>query len=307
MSRHKLIFHDDVLDSKLEHELLRNPPYELTLTIEELTKPSDKKRCKKDSLELKVPRPPNGYILYRKDFGAKIKLTQPNLKVQDISKMSSEHWKKEDSMVKLFFKILAEIQGENHNKQYPGYKYNPRSDRRNGKRCRSKSKRKVNRDAPLPNANTTTNLPNFEQPSEITSPLSNLMYQCVTEVDSTVNTQYNPSFSDPFPLTSKTPIDSAFNGSLPFIFDPSTYGFYPNLIIDDTDVVQAQSTFNPVEVSNTRNETFYGPIDVCPDSNLNTNPVYFDSLQYAFSTPCTFETDISCNFDLHGSDWPVNN
>ncbi|CAG8471321.1 7622_t:CDS:2 [Diversispora eburnea] len=138
----QIIFHNDVLVSKLDHSLLRNPPYKLTLTIEELTKPSHRE----EDSDNKVPRPPNGFILYRKNFGAKVKLTQPKLRVQDISKMSSKEWQKEDPLVKSFFKILAEIQGENHNKEYPDYKYNPKKNIENrksriNKRTRPKSKK----------------------------------------------------------------------------------------------------------------------------------------------------------------------
>lgn len=119
----QIIFHNDVLVSKLNHSLLRNPPYKLTLAIEELIKPSSQHQSKS------VPRPPNGYILYRKDFGAKARLEGSNLTIQELSKLSAVKWQKEDAVVKSFFKILAEIQGLNHHKEYPDYKYSPRSKR----------------------------------------------------------------------------------------------------------------------------------------------------------------------------------
>ncbi|RHZ75668.1 hypothetical protein Glove_212g167 [Diversispora epigaea] len=244
----QIIFHNDVLVSKLDHSLLRNPPYELTLTIEELTKPSPRDKNEEDS-DNKVPRPPNGFILYRKDFGAKVKLTQPKLRVQDISKMSSKEWQKEDPLVKSFFKILAEIQGENHNKEYPDYKYNPKKNKKNGKgrvskRTRSKSKKSNiknikknndNKEAESSNSVENNNIDNgnhndnniidnnINNTINATSALSG--YAEIEELTSPESDPNQPRF---YLLKSGSLMNDIFSGNIQKFCDPSKNVRHPN-------------------------------------------------------------------------------
>ncbi|CAG8479787.1 1632_t:CDS:2 [Ambispora gerdemannii] len=110
--------------SETERKLLNECPYSLTLTIEELTKPSKKIRINCD----KPPRPQNSWIIFRKDFEANIRLRSPGVKkkVKITANECSLKWKLQSSEVKDFFKILEKIACENHKRIYPNYKYKPK-------------------------------------------------------------------------------------------------------------------------------------------------------------------------------------
>ncbi|CAG8566306.1 13583_t:CDS:1 [Ambispora gerdemannii] len=109
--------------SNTEKELLSRCPYSLTLTIETLTKPSAKKYS-----NVEPPRPPNCWILFLKDFTAKLHLNSPDIKrnVKDTTKECSLKWKSQPSDVIYFFKILEKIASKNHGHIYPNYKYKPK-------------------------------------------------------------------------------------------------------------------------------------------------------------------------------------
>ncbi|CAG8548162.1 14376_t:CDS:1 [Acaulospora colombiana] len=332
MSRNQLVFHDDILGSKLDHELIRNPPYELTLTIEELTKPSNRKRGEHDSLELKVPRPPNGYILYRKDFWARIKLAQPNLRVQDVSKMSAQQWEKESCRVKLFFKILAEIQGENHNRKYPGYKYNPKNNRGNDKKRRHprpKSKKQIGQDT-----NKSLDLTSFSQPFEAFDLRSlDLSDSLICDALPTTTPPESSSFevhqrSAPqyfvSPRDDNSDVGMRCDLSLytPLILDLPNHDFYPNLAIDSINAVQPQLMFtdsptlllsSPVVTSSTDEVNYHDDnyhscligshlqINDVGIAHTNDNPLQYDPL-----TPCVLDADALYNLDIQYNDWPGN-
>ncbi|CAG8544503.1 1604_t:CDS:2 [Ambispora gerdemannii] len=105
-----------------EHDLkmLRDPPYKLTLSIDELLAPAKKTRKNKrpkdsNSLE-KPPRPQNGWVIFRKDYEAKLRLLNPNAtyKIQDISKECGVEWRSQPSEVKKYFDLLQRIAFEKH-------------------------------------------------------------------------------------------------------------------------------------------------------------------------------------------------
>ncbi|CAG8531100.1 13208_t:CDS:1 [Ambispora gerdemannii] len=111
--------------TETELQLLNEPPYELTLPIEELTKPAKKKRDDSD----KPPRPQNSWIIFRKDCEANLRLRSPYVKqkVKHTAKECSLKWKSQSSEVKHFFKTLEKIAHENHKHMYPNYKYKPKN------------------------------------------------------------------------------------------------------------------------------------------------------------------------------------
>ncbi|CAG8593357.1 10627_t:CDS:2 [Ambispora gerdemannii] len=108
-----------------ERKLLNEPPYDLTLTIEELTKPANKKRDNSDY----PPRPQNSWIIFRKDYEASLHYCSPNVR-QEVKRTTQEcslMWRQLSSEVKHYFKILEKIACENHKRIYPNYKYKPRN------------------------------------------------------------------------------------------------------------------------------------------------------------------------------------
>nr|CAG8573158.1 14259_t:CDS:2 [Entrophospora candida] len=140
-------FDDDMDLSDEEVKLLQNPPYELTLSFEELISPADntnkpsrkpKKNRPSNSAEvastttivvdIKIPRPQNAWVLFRKDYEAKQRLRFPEkaLKMKNISTDAGEHWRNESMKVKRFFDILSKLAHEKHKSIYPAYKYTPK-------------------------------------------------------------------------------------------------------------------------------------------------------------------------------------
>ncbi|OLN86124.1 Silenced mating-type M-specific polypeptide Mc [Colletotrichum chlorophyti] len=74
----------------------------------------------------KVTRPPNAFILYRKDYQAKIKQTHPHLLNNDISGILGKAWNNESHEVRERYRKLAKEYKERHHKLYPDYRYTPR-------------------------------------------------------------------------------------------------------------------------------------------------------------------------------------
>ncbi|CAG8482786.1 22610_t:CDS:2 [Dentiscutata erythropus] len=104
-------------------EIMKNPPYDLTLPVEELL--SSRKRKKSQ----KPPRAQNKFILFRKDYTARARKQDPDrtklMNTHDFSREASQQWEDHSPQVKLFFTILATVATERHKAIYPGYVYEP--------------------------------------------------------------------------------------------------------------------------------------------------------------------------------------
>ncbi|RIA80264.1 hypothetical protein C1645_6296 [Glomus cerebriforme] len=135
-----LYFHDELISSE-SHPLVLNPPYVLTLSIKDLTTPKDpkefiqvsdhskkKRRQKSIKAVAVIPRPHNAFIIFRNDYAAKVKRmsNQQKISIRLISKMASRQWKQESDVVKLFFKLLADMYQQRHKVIYPNYKFSPK-------------------------------------------------------------------------------------------------------------------------------------------------------------------------------------
>ncbi|CAG8590359.1 543_t:CDS:2 [Ambispora gerdemannii] len=105
----------------VEMQLLQQCAYQLTLSLNELTKSAVKKRRN-------PPRPQNSWIIFRRDYEAYLRLCNQNVKskVKETAKECSLKWRNLSSEVKHFFKILEKIACENHKRTYPNYKYKPK-------------------------------------------------------------------------------------------------------------------------------------------------------------------------------------
>ncbi|CAG8487373.1 12510_t:CDS:1 [Ambispora gerdemannii] len=104
-----------------EIQILHQCPYQLTLSIDKLTKSAVEKRHN-------PPRPQNSWIIFRRDYEAYLRCNQNvKSKVKETAKTCSLKWRKLSSQVKHFFKILEKIAYENHKLTYPNYKYKPKN------------------------------------------------------------------------------------------------------------------------------------------------------------------------------------
>ncbi|CAG8444721.1 hypothetical protein C2G38_2070007 [Gigaspora rosea] len=108
-----------------------SPPYNLTIKIEELISPPKNSRkavkFRKDPSSSSPPRPQNAFLLFRRDFYAKLKkLKQTKLKTGDVSRLASEEWRKQPKDVLRFFEILENLAKDKHSQEYPDYKYSPK-------------------------------------------------------------------------------------------------------------------------------------------------------------------------------------
>ncbi|CAG8631202.1 5571_t:CDS:1 [Ambispora gerdemannii] len=113
--------------SEYDKKMLRDPPYKLHLSIDKLLAPA--KRTRKNKKDLNSPRQQNKFIIFRKDFEAKLRLLNPNAtyKFQDISKKCGAEWRLQPSEVKKYFDLLQRIAFKKHKFMYPNYKYSPKN------------------------------------------------------------------------------------------------------------------------------------------------------------------------------------
>ncbi|KAJ9286288.1 transcriptional regulator family: HMG [Paecilomyces variotii] len=102
-----------------------------------VTKESDKieTSCK----GVKVPRPPNAFILYRQHHHPIVKAAHPEFHNNDISVVLGKQWKGESQHVKAHFQALAEQIKRKHSEAYPNYQYTPR--KQNDKKRRTVTSR----------------------------------------------------------------------------------------------------------------------------------------------------------------------
>src|SRR4051812_34791620 len=114
---------DKVISTLIDEATLHKIEKYVTLSLYDLIIPSENFRTGK------VPRPQNSYIIYRRDFQAKLSLSDTsnsNATLDKVSKISSNTWKKEPREVKKFFVLLAECAKEVHKCIFPDYVYNPK-------------------------------------------------------------------------------------------------------------------------------------------------------------------------------------
>ena len=91
-----------------------------------------KGRSNRNSSDPYIPRPPNAWILYRRERLSRWRLEQIQpiltpLKQSDISRMMSALWRNEPPHVREHYEKCAEIAKAEHRILYPDYKYAPKS------------------------------------------------------------------------------------------------------------------------------------------------------------------------------------
>ncbi|GBC04468.1 hypothetical protein RclHR1_00570024 [Rhizophagus clarus] len=98
----------------------------LALDTESLLENSDKTRralSNKKKGIVKIPRPPNAFIIYRREMKAKHDFSKKT--EADISREVGEMWRKESDDVKDFYFKLADHAKKRHKEKYVNYKYKP--------------------------------------------------------------------------------------------------------------------------------------------------------------------------------------
>ncbi|KAF6833425.1 mat1-2-1 [Colletotrichum musicola] len=97
--------------------------------------------------KIKVPRPPNAYILYRKDHCAKLKKLNPRISNNDISCVLGKAWNKESHEVRERYTELARLHKERLLMLHPNYRYTPRKP---SEKRRRRGSDKLKKSSPVP-------------------------------------------------------------------------------------------------------------------------------------------------------------
>ncbi|WBW72328.1 M-specific HMG-box DNA-binding transcription factor Mc at silenced MAT2 locus [Schizosaccharomyces osmophilus] len=85
------------------------------------------KNIRKQNMPARAPRPPNAFILYRKEKQSLLSETNPGMTNAEVSKLVGQLWKEESNEVKLKYFKMSECYKTEHEKLYPNYKYQPRT------------------------------------------------------------------------------------------------------------------------------------------------------------------------------------
>ncbi|KAI8071679.1 high mobility group box domain-containing protein, partial [Gongronella butleri] len=86
------------------------------------------------SKDKKVPRPMNCFIIFRREKQREILSKCPGLNHRVLSKIISRLWRALPEEMKKVYKLKARKQKEEHQQQYPGYKYAPAPRRSTARR-----------------------------------------------------------------------------------------------------------------------------------------------------------------------------
>ncbi|PVU89430.1 hypothetical protein BB559_005100 [Furculomyces boomerangus] len=84
----------------------------------------------KQQKQKRTPRPPNAFILYRKDKQESVIKSHSGVSNKEISVIIGKMWKSEPTDVKDKYKEMAEEEKRKHKKLYPDYKYQPRKSKK---------------------------------------------------------------------------------------------------------------------------------------------------------------------------------
>nr|ABY84976.1 MAT1-2-1 protein [Colletotrichum lindemuthianum] len=94
--------------------------------------------------KIKVPRPPNAYILYRRDRHAAVKQMDNSLTNNEISVKLGKAWNAESPAVRERYTELARLHKERLMMLHPDYRYSPRKPSEKRRRSRTDKPKKSN-------------------------------------------------------------------------------------------------------------------------------------------------------------------
>jgi hypothetical protein len=114
-----------------ERNLIRNPPYHLTLSPESLLDPTRKHRKNRVKKNFSPPRPQNAWVIFRKNFEGQLRAQDQNKTrtIQEVSKMAGKEWKNQPNIVKQYFDALSKLAQHRHKIAYPNYSYRPKRNK----------------------------------------------------------------------------------------------------------------------------------------------------------------------------------
>lgn len=116
--------------------------------LSELTVPEDAMNNKgKKTKDKKIPRPPNAYILYRKDHHTVVKEANPGITNNEISQVLGAAWQKESRDVRDKYKQMSLDIKAALLEAHPNYKYEPRRPSEKKKRMRRAAQNQPDADA----------------------------------------------------------------------------------------------------------------------------------------------------------------
>ncbi|CAG8646093.1 35_t:CDS:1 [Ambispora gerdemannii] len=258
-----------------ERQILQQCPYQLTLSINELTKPAVKKRHN-------PPRPQNSWVIFRRDYEAHLRLCNQNIKskVKETAKECSLKWRKLSSEVKYFFKILEKIACENHKRTYPNYKYKPKHAKNSShKEFIFREQKKYVSISPTKFSTITSNSPQetiqINRPPSLTSDSP----QELIQTQGPIQIDRSPS------LTSNSPQEPIQIDGLPSLTLAISTAIYNNQDYANNFMT---AIYNQQDYSNDFTTTIYNQQDY-------TNDLAQDSLDNVFNNdnqlPILFETE----------------
>lgn len=73
----------------------------------------------------KIPRPPNSWILFRREKSKQLREANPNISTGEVSTEAARQWKALSDEEKGFYQEMAREAAEQHKIQYPDYVYRP--------------------------------------------------------------------------------------------------------------------------------------------------------------------------------------
>jgi hypothetical protein len=278
-----LLFNDELISSQNLHPLFLNPPYNLTLTIDELITPKEMKepresRRRRDQRiendvnnNNQIPRPHNAFIIFRTDYAAKIKNDDKRISIRIISRMASRQWNLEPELVKAFFKLLADMYQQRHKILFPNYKYAPKNK---PSPCESKKKNRSTRGKQKSHQIITWYLYDDVEDSEPknTDPCdwNNFAQMSLEDRPQQNNTQVD--VQQPTPVSTFINYTASPSTSYPSLSNTNpnpTYRCYDDLIINnDNNPLIPSSGLNPPPSDN---NILYWPES---HNNINTEPSF---------------------------------
>ncbi|KAF0507836.1 MATA-HMG [Gigaspora margarita] len=68
----------------------------------------------------------NAYVLFRRDFIARMKQQGMKMSIGDVSRLASGEWNKQPANVHRYFEILENLAKDKHKEIYPAFRYSPK-------------------------------------------------------------------------------------------------------------------------------------------------------------------------------------
>ncbi|OAQ98576.1 hypothetical protein LLEC1_01563 [Akanthomyces lecanii] len=104
----------------------------------------------------KIPRPPNAYILYRRDRHTLVKQQEPHLSNNEVSQVLGKAWNAEPPEVRQRYKEMSEKIKKALLEQHPEYQYQPRKP---SERKRRRKRSRITKEADSQSSETASATP----------------------------------------------------------------------------------------------------------------------------------------------------